>query len=154
MKTMTLYRPTTIQSALSDFDRYIESFFGDSPLAPAAKVFNRMPAIDIRETENAYVLDIELPGYDEKEIEISVDGSSLTVSSKQETAKEEKKDNGDDKGTWILRERRHSSFNRSFKLPENANPEDVSAVFKNGILNMEIKKREEALKRTIPINSR
>jgi len=154
MKTMIMHRPNTIQNALSGFDRYFESFFGDSPLAPATKVFNRLPAADIRETENAYLLDMELPGYDEKEIEISVDGSSLSVFSKQEAKEDAKEENGDEAETWILRERKVSSFRRSFKLPENANPEEITADFKNGILRMEVKKRAEARKRTILINSK
>ena len=163
MKAMTMYRPRTIQgfferpgllgrpNVLDEFDRYFESFFGESPLAPAARV-HHLPTVDIRETEKAYALDMELPGYEEKDIEISVDGSSLSVSSKQ---REEKKDAGDDnRKTWLLRERRVRSFSRSFKLPENANPSEVSAEFKNGMLCMEIKKREEAMKRTITINAK
>jgi HSP20 family protein len=177
---MTLYRPNAIQHALSDFDRYLESFFGDSSLAPATRIFNRVPAVDIRETEKAYMLEMELPGYDEKNIDIHVDGSILFIASKQEKVvppaesaspadsvpfvkaqdpadpaspmgpKEEQEGASPAKG-WILRERRVSSFSRSFKLPENANPEEVSAEFKNGILTMTIQKREEAQKRTIQI---
>jgi HSP20 family protein len=154
MKAMTLYRPNTIQNALNDFDRYFESFFGDSFLNPAARIFNHLPAVDIRETENAYVLDMELPGYDEKNIEIHVDGSSLSIASKQEDSRLEKKDDSrGDEGAYVLRERRMNAFSRSFKLPENADPEAVSASFKNGVLNMEIKKRAEAQKRTIQINA-
>ncbi|MDR2477523.1 MAG: Hsp20/alpha crystallin family protein [Treponema sp.] len=148
MKTMTLYRPNTIQNALSDFDRYFESFFGDSILSPAAKIFNHLPAVDVRETENAYIVDMELPGYNEKDIEVQIDGASLTVASRQEENQEEKKG----EGTYILRERRVNSFNRSFKLPENADPEAVTAAYKNGVLNLEIKKRAEAQKRAIQIN--
>jgi len=150
MKTLTAYRPNTIQNALSDFDRYFESFFGDSFLAPAARMINHLPAVDIRETENAYVLDMELPGFDEKNIEVHVDGSSLTIASKQEEARDVK-DEG--QGTYVLRERRMNTFSRSFKLPENANPEDVNAAFKNGVLNLQIKKRAEAQKRSIQINA-
>jgi len=152
MKTLAAYHPNSIQNALSDFDRYFESFFGDSILAPATRMLNRMPAVDVRETENAYVLDMELAGYDEKNIEVNVDGTSLTISSKQEDAREDKKV-GENQGTYILRERRISSFSRSFKLPENADPEAVSASFKNGILCLEIKKRLEAQKKTIQINA-
>jgi HSP20 family protein len=154
MKTLTMYRPNTIQNALSDFDRYFESFFGDSILSPSGRVYNHVPAVDIQETENAYTLDMELPGYDEKNIEVHVDGSSLTITSKQE---EMKSANGekDEKaeGTYILRERRLSAFSRSFKLPENADSEAVSASFRNGILTLQIKKRAEAQKRTIQINA-
>ncbi|MCL1931069.1 MAG: Hsp20/alpha crystallin family protein [Treponema sp.] len=151
MKTLTAYRPNTIQNALTDFDRYFESFFGDSILAPAARMLNQLPAVDIRETEGSYVLEMDLPGYDEKNIEVHVDGSSLIIASKEENSREVKK-NEENQGTYILRERRLNSFSRSFKLPENSDPEGVSASFKNGILYLEIKKRAEAQKRTIQIN--
>jgi HSP20 family protein len=146
MKTLTMYRPNTIQNALSDFDRYFESFFGDS------LVRSSMPAVDIQENETSYVQEMDLPGYDEKNIEVHVDGSSLNITSKQE---EMKKAETDDKsqGTYILKERRLSTFSRSFKLPENADSEGVSASFKNGILTLQIKKRAEAQKRTIQINA-
>ena len=149
MKTLTVYRPNTIQNALSDFDRYFESFLGDSVIRPALRTFNQQPAVDIRETENSYMLDMELPGFDEKDIEIHVDGSSLSIASKQE----ETQDTKEPEGTWVLRERRVSSFTRSFKLPENSNPEEISADFKNGVISMEIKKRAEAQKRTIKIGA-
>ena len=152
MKTVTLYRPSAIQNYLSDFDRCIGSFFGDS-LTPITRTSGHLPAVDIRETSNTYTLDMELPGFDEKNIEIHLDGGHLTVSSKQEETKEEKKNETADGITWIHRERRLDSFSRSFKLPENANPEEVSASFKNGVLSMEIKKRAEAQKRLIPINA-
>jgi len=156
MKAVSLYRPNTIQNALSDFDRYFESFFGDNLMSPVTRAFNHLPAVDVRETEKSYVMDMELPGYDEKDIEIHIDGNSLSIASKHEETRDAK-DEGENKGsvgnqgTWILRERRVNSFSRSFKLPENANPEDVTAEFKNGILSMEIKKRAEAQKRTIQI---
>jgi HSP20 family protein len=107
-----------------------------------------MPAVDIRENENAYILDMELPGYDEKNIEVHINGSSLTIASR----KEEETSTEENQGTYLLRERKINSFTRSFKLPENADPEVVNAAFKNGILNMEIKKRAEAQKRAIQIN--
>ena len=158
MKAITMYRPNTIQNAFSDFDRYFESFFGDSILAPANRFFNHLPAVDIRETDKSYVLDMELPGFDEKDISVNIDGANLTVSSRQEETKETKevkndKAAEDDEGTWLLRERKCNTFSRSFKLPENANPEDVHASFKSGILNLEIHKRAESQKRTIQINA-
>jgi len=151
MRTITLHRPNAIQNALSDFDRYFESFLGDSLFNPAPRTFARMPAVDIRETESAYALDMELPGYDEKGIEIHVDGSSLSIASKTE---EVTKANDEGQGTWLVRERRVQSFSRSFKLPENADPEGVSAEFKNGVLGLEIKKRPEAQKRAIRITAK
>jgi HSP20 family protein len=173
MKTLTLYRPDAIQHALSDFDRCFDSFFGDSPFVPATRIFNRVPAVDIRDTEKAYVVEMELPGYDEKNIEIHVDGSILSIASKQEAAspqesappvekvpfigpREEKDKEGDtpvEPQSWLLKERRFCSFSRSFKLPENANPEEINAEFKNGVLSLEIQKRAETQKRTIQIKT-
>jgi len=149
MKAMTMYRPNTIQNALSDFDRYFESFFGDSVLSPSTRILNRLPAVDVKETEKSYIVDMDLPGYDEKDIEIHIDGASLSIASKQEEVSANKET---DNGTWLLRERHVSSFSRSFKLPENANPEEVNAEFKNGVLKLEINKRAEAQKRAIRIN--
>ncbi|MDR2136373.1 MAG: Hsp20/alpha crystallin family protein [Treponema sp.] len=157
MKALTMYRPINLGDALSDFDRYLESFFGDSVLTPAERIFNRLPAVDVREKEDAYVLDAELPGYDEKDIQVHVDGGNLTIESRQNEEKERKENGKDGKdaknGAYLIRERRTSSFSRSFKLPDNADPEQVSATFKNGILSLEIKKRSEAQKRLIRINS-
>jgi len=155
MKNITLYNPNSIQATLNDLDRYIESFFGDSMLAPANRIIDhmtRMPAVDVRETEDGYVLEMELAGYDDKNIEIHVDGGNLTISSSREDTREDKKNEKGDDSKYILRERRMSSFSRSFRMPENADPEAVKASFKNGILIMDIKKRPESKKRTIQIN--
>jgi len=147
MKAVTLYRPRVLENALSDFDRYLDSFFGDNFLSPSERIFNRLPSVDVRETEKAYVLEAELPGHDEKDIEIRVDGSNLTIASKKEASDESNAD-----GNYLIRERRVSSFSRSFRLPENADPATVTASFRNGILSMEINKRAEAQSRMIQIS--
>jgi HSP20 family molecular chaperone IbpA len=152
MKAVTLYRPVTIENALHDFDRYMASFFGESPLTPA--VHAREPAMDIRETENAYVLEAELPGYDEKNIEVHVDRGVLFIESKKEETTERNVSPSKEeaaKERYVIRERRSASFKRSFKLPENADPDAISAQFKNGLLSMEIKKLAEAKKKVIQI---
>ncbi|MDR0645246.1 MAG: Hsp20/alpha crystallin family protein [Treponema sp.] len=148
MKTVALYRP----NFMDEFDHYMESFFGDMPVKSMASLLRRgidFPAVDLRETDGAYLLDAELPGYDEKNINIHVDGNRLTIESKQaETETTEK-----DEGSYIIRERRQHSFSRVFQLPDNADSNAISAVFKNGILSLEIKKQTESQKRVIQINS-
>jgi HSP20 family protein len=152
-----MYRPNPIHNALSDFDRYVGSFFEDSILTPASRIFTNLPAVDIRETEQAYLLEMELPGYDEKNIDLRIEGLNLFISSKAEEEKKDKAPGGEDAnkggGAYVLRERRSASFSRSFKLPENADPEAANASFRNGILSLEIKKRPEALARSIQINA-
>lgn len=157
MKALTLHRPGTFSpsvfdNALSGFDRYLDSFFRDNFLTPSEKVFDRFPAVDVRETEKSYILEAELPGYDEKDINIRLDGNNLTIESKQEEERSESpagKAAGEN--TYLIHERRSSSFGRSFRLPEHADAEKISASFKNGILNLEISKRAEAQSRVIKI---
>ncbi|MFP3090181.1 Hsp20/alpha crystallin family protein [Treponema sp. TIM-1] len=150
MKAVTLYRPLTIEKALNDFDRYMESFFGESPLTPSDRLFNYSPAVDVREVDGSYILEAELPGYDEKDLEIHLDNRTLIIKSKKEE-KSEKKEVQQDEGRYYIRERRKTSFSRSFKLPEDADQENITANFKNGLLCLEIKKRAETQKRLITI---
>jgi HSP20 family protein len=152
MKTVALYRPLktrgfagSIGEALDDFDRYVDAFFGESPLAPAGL---SRPAVDIRETEDAYTLEAELPGYDEKSVAVHLNGGTLTIESGKEENSEKKEEN------YLVRERRNSSFSRSFNLPKNADPEAISAGFSNGLLKLEIKKRPETKRRVIEIEKR
>jgi HSP20 family protein len=154
MKTITMYRPFALEKALEDFDRYMESFFKESPLTPDYKA-DFLPAVDIRETEKTYELEAELPGFEEKEIQIHVDNGTLTVESAREESRDvsPKKDAGEKDAAfrYLLRERRNVSFSRSFKLPENADVNGISANFKNGLLKLEIKKLPEAQKKVIQI---
>jgi HSP20 family protein len=148
MNAMTLYRPISIESALDDFDRLMGSFFGESPLAPARASYSRVPAVDVRETENGYTVEAELPGLDEKNVEVHVEGRNLTIESKEEekTEKEEAR--------YVIRERRSTTFRRSFSLPDDADPATIAAKFKNGVLELDIKKREEAKRRLVKIESK
>ena len=153
MKAVTLYRPSVLENALNGFDRYMESFFGDNFLTPSDRIFNRLPSVDVHETEKSYVLEVELPGFDEKDIEIRLNGSSLTIESKKvEETNEDSAAKAAAGRNYLIRERRVASFSRSFKLPENADPEGVSASFKNGILTMEVFKKAEAQTKVIQIS--
>jgi HSP20 family protein len=156
MKTVALH-PFTIETALDDFDKYIGSVFGESPLAPVFGKTGQAPAVDIRETDDAYLMEAELPGYDEKNIRVQMDGNTLTIESKKEEENNRdlspKRDGKKGEDRFIIRERRRASFSRSFKLPEDADTESVSAVFKNGLLNLEIKKRAGTQKRVIQIGA-
>jgi HSP20 family protein len=152
MKAVTLYRPVSIESAMEDFDRYLEAFFGESPLTPASRACAYVPAVDIRETDGSYILEAELPGYEEKDLEIHLDNRTLIIQSKKEEDPKEKE--APAKGRYFIRERRKTSFSRSFKLPEDADQDGISAAFKNGLLTLEIKKRAETKKRFIQIEGK
>ncbi|MDR2551960.1 MAG: Hsp20/alpha crystallin family protein [Treponema sp.] len=144
MKTVSLYRrPVNVM------DQLLESFF-DSPLLPfnGAPLLGKLPLVDVQETSGAYLVEAELPGFDEKQIRVQIEGGKLTIESDRNG---EKTEEGND--SYLIRERRQLSFSRSFTLPENADPESVSARFKNGVLSLEIKKRAESAKRLIEISA-
>ena len=153
MKSVTLYRPRILEDALSGFDRYLDSFFGENFHSPSDRIFNRLPSVDVRETEKTYVIEAELPGFEEKDIEIRLDGRMLTIESKKlEEKSAEAPAKANNGGNYLIRERRTSSFSRSFNLPEKADPENISALFKNGVLSLEINKRAETQTKVIQIS--
>ena len=129
-------RPTE----LFDWNTMLDSFFVDEP------VWNtQTPAVDVKEEEKRYLMEVELPGLTDKDIELKVEDNILTLSSKKEESKEEKK-NG-----YLLRERRSAEFCRTFVLPKDAERAEVKAEFKNGLLVVEIPKKPEAQPRKIDV---
>ncbi len=148
MNAVTMYRrPLDIESALNDFDQLINAFFGEPVLsaAPAEKL-GRFP-VDVKETEDAYLLEAELPGFSEQDISLNVDAEALIIEAKSK--KEEAAS-----GKWLVRERRVSDLKRSFRLPKDADPENVGAHFKDGLLIVEMKKREEMKRKSISIETK
>jgi HSP20 family protein len=124
---------------LFDWNRMLDNFF-DEP------VWNtQTPAVDVKEEEKRYLMEVELPGLTDKDIELKVEDSILTLSSKKEESKEEKK-NG-----YLLRERRSAEFCRTFVLPQDAERAEVKAEFKNGLLVVDIPKKPEAQPRKIDV---
>jgi HSP20 family protein len=103
------------------------------------------PAVDIKETDSEYLMEVELPGLSEKDVEVKLDNNLLTIASHKEDRKEEKK-NG-----YIMRERRSSSFARSFVLPDGIDREKIVAEFKNGILNLSFPKTPAAKPKMIEV---
>lgn len=146
MNSVTLYRrPGTLRGVFDDFDNLFESFFGRDPFEPVTLSGARVPAVDVRETADGYRLEADLPGLTEKDLDVRVDDRTLTIESKKE--EESKKD----EGRYVVRERRSVSFSRAFTLPDDADPEGIQATFKNGVLELEIKKRPEAKRRQIEV---
>lgn len=112
-----------------------------------------VPKVDVKETENAYSLDMELPGRTENDVNIELDHNTLTISSKKEetTEKSEGTEKNNNSGKWLIRERRTSEFSRSFRLPEDVDNENVKATFKNGILNVMMPRKTLATPKRIAI---
>ena len=127
---------------LFDWDGVLDNFFTDTPVWNA-----RTPAVDVREAEDEYLMEAELPGLTDKDIELNVEDNILTLSSKQEESREEKK-NG-----YLIRERCNQEFARTFVLPKDADREKIKGEFKNGLLVVTIPKTPEAKPRKIDVKS-
>ena len=93
---------------------------------------------DIKEKKDKYLIDIELPGYEKDNIKIDVEDGYLTVHAEIDANKEEK-----DEGKFVRKERYMGSCSRSFYVGNEVQSEDIKASFKNGMLKLEIPKKEE-----------
>jgi HSP20 family protein len=114
----------------------------DRDLVPGAWA----PSVDIYETENEVVLAAEIPGVDEKDVEIKVEDNNLTIRGERKFEKETKEEN------YHRIERSYGSFARSFVLPNSMDAEKVAAEYQDGLLTLTLPKREEAKPKTIKIN--
>ena len=115
-------------------------FFDIESSWPSPLAMGTGPAVDIAEKESAYEVTAELPGLDEKDIEVKVVDGGLTIRGEKTEAKEERK-----KG-YHLQERRFGSFERSFRLPEGVDTDKIDAAFKKGVLTVTLPKKPEAQK--------
>jgi HSP20 family protein len=145
------WRP--FDSLRSEVDRLFEDFgrnfwrspfgrpiFDIEPFGRHAPEWSTAPAVDIVEKDNAYEVTAELPGLDEKNIEVNVANGGLTIKGEKHEEKEEKR-----KG-YHLQERRFGSFERSFRLPEGVDADKIEASFNKGVLLVKLPKKPEARK--------
>ncbi len=136
---------------LSIFDSLFNDIMGNT-----ACVMNTVtaPRVDVKEEDNAYTLEMELPGRSEKDVNIELDHDNLTIASVKEEVKESKEDKKEKKNTkYILKERRSSSFERRFTLPADVDAESITASFKNGILTVNMAKKAIAAPKRIAIEA-
>jgi HSP20 family protein len=97
-----------------------------------------VPAVDVSDTEKAYEITAELPGIDEKNVDVKVTNGVLTIKGEKREEKEEKKKD------YYLRERNFGSFERSFQVPDGVDNDKIEASFKKAILTVTLPKKPEA----------
>jgi HSP20 family protein len=125
----------------SPFARLARSFEERAP-ARAARL---SPAVDLAEDEKSFVVTVELPGVKKDDVTVELQDDVLTIRGEKKSEREEKKD----RSHWV--ERTYGSFSRSFTLPPTAVGEQLTANFKDGVLTIEIPKKEQAKARQISI---
>jgi HSP20 family protein len=116
------------------------SAFAVEPFGQRGMTWAATPAVDVVESEKAYEVSAELPGMDEKNIQVNLSNGNLTIKGeKQEEKEEEKKD-------YYLQERHFGSFERCFQVPEGVDANKIEATFNKGVLKVTLPKKAEAQK--------
>jgi HSP20 family protein len=123
----------------------INALFSEGENAAATGSF--VPAVDVYEDEKKVVLKLEVPGIEEKDLDVSVEKNTLTVKGERKFEKEEKEQN------FHRIERRYGSFYRAFTLPNTVDTENVTASYNAGVLKLELTKKPEAQPRQIKVNA-
>ena len=139
----------TLADPFRSFRREIEEAFRGFDRLPTLNVGAAAPAVNVAETQDAIEVTAELPGVEEKDIKVSLEGNRLTVSGeKNEETKKEEKD-------WHIEERSYGSFYRSISLPFSPEDGAVQAHLDKGVLHVTVKKPAEVAKssKTIEIKS-
>ncbi len=129
--------------------RLFESLFRETPFNGfSLDRENGVPAVDVFQKDGNFVFKAELPGIEEKDIELKLEGNVLSL--KGERKMEEK----EDEGNYHRIESYYGSFSRSFTLPETADRDKISADFKNGVLTVTVPQRPETKPRAIPVSTK
>jgi len=135
------------ETLLREVDRLFDDFGHDfwrrpfgaiANLEPFSRKFAMTPAVDVTENEKGYEITAELPGMDEKNIEVQLVNGGLSIKGEKKEEKEEK-----DKDRYVS-ERRYGSFERYFRLPEGVDAGKIEASFAKGVLKVALPKKPEA----------
>jgi HSP20 family protein len=147
MSRMTTTTPRGNGNRYQDPFTLARSIFGFDPFYDVQRVsktsFN--PPFEVKEREDAFVLQADVAGVKESDLDISVNGNVLTVSGSRQA--DERKEGE----TYYLYERNYGSFSRSFTLPDEANLESIEAKLNDGVLNLVIGKKAQSRPRKIAV---
>ena len=150
MTAISIWRPFREVTSLQE---HVNQIFRDvfpemdsleqSLLAPASLA----PRTDIYEEDDKIVLEMEAPGLREEDINLTVDGNTLTISGERKQNQERRK------GRYQRVERYYGSFSRTFTLPATVDPNSIQASYEHGVLHVLMSKKAEARPRQIKVNS-
>ena len=146
MTVLTRWEPFREFTTLQDrMNRLFRDSFGDSR-EEALTTTTFAPAVDVYEDEHNVTLKFEVPGIEEKDIDVRIENNTLTVHGERKFEKEEKEEN------FRRVERQYGSFTRSFTLPNTVDTDSVSANYDKGVLKIKLAKKAEAKPKQIKVN--
>jgi HSP20 family protein len=147
MTVLTRWDPFRELSTMQDrMNRLFRESNSPGGPADALTTTSFAPPVDIYEDEHNITLKLEVPGIDEKDIDVRVENSTLTVHGERKIEKEEKEEN------FRRVERQYGSFTRSFTLPSSVDSGQVSAHYDKGVLKIKLAKKAEAKPKQIKVN--
>jgi len=118
-----------------------ETFFGTDLSNFKNYISNTLPATNVKELDNQFQIEMAVPGFSKNDFKINIENDILTISGERKEEKNEKNEN------YTRREFNYSSFERSFTLPDVADENGIKAEYKDGMLQLVIPKKQEALKK-------
>jgi HSP20 family protein len=149
MTLLTRWEPfqfSTMQDRMSRMNRlFRESYSPENP-EEALTTSGFVPPVDIYEDEHTITLKLEVPGIEERDIDVRVENTTLTVYGERQIEKEEKEEN------FRRVERQYGSFTRTFTLPSSVDSAQVSAHYDKGVLKIKLAKKAEAKPKQIKVN--
>src|SRR6201997_275394 len=150
MTLLTRWEPfrefSTMQGRMNLMNRLFRESYSPEVPQEALTTTSFAPLVDIYEDEHNITLKIEVPGIDEKDIDVRIENNTLTVHGERKMEKEEKEEN------FRRVERQYGSFTRSFTLPTTVDAEKVSANYDKGMLKIALPKKAEAKPKQIKVN--
>jgi HSP20 family protein len=147
MTVLTRWEPFREFSTLQDrINRVFRDSYSGASQDDSLTTSSFTPAVDVYEDEHKVTLKIEVPGIDEKDIDVRLENDTLTVHGERKIEKEEKEEN------YRRVERQYGSFTRTFTLPQTVDSENVSASYDKGVLNISLPKKAEAKPKQIKVN--
>lgn len=130
-------RYQSVPTVFSSFDQLFDDFFRND--FSVTRATNR-PAVNVIEHDKSYSVELAAPGFEKSDFVIEVKDDTLRL------AVEKKEEKTEEKPNFRLREFRATSFERFFRLPETVNQEDITASYENGVLKVNLTKKEEVAK--------
>jgi len=150
MTLLTRWEPfrefSTMQDRINRMNRLFRESYNTEGPEEALTTTSFAPPVDIYEDEHTITLKMEVPGIDEKDIDVRIENNTLTVHGERKFEKEEKEEN------FRRVERQYGSFTRSFTLPSSIDTGQVSAHYDRGVLKINLAKKAEAKPKQIKVN--
>jgi HSP20 family protein len=134
--TLVKFNNKSNNALLPGFSDVFDSIFNDTFFND--RMVARVPAVNISETENSYHVELAAPGLKKEDFKLNLERNNLTISVEQSS------EQSDNQKNYSKREYSYSSFVRSFTLPESADDSQINATYGDGVLRIDIAKREEA----------